>query len=112
MRISDWSSDVCSSDLPTEYEFANKHLANWNHWKRLLANVIIRRYIDEWREELELKMKAKAVREMQALVNSENGNFQAAQYLADKGWDKRAAGRPSKAEVEKDRTSTRLNSSH
>src|SRR3546814_4809867 len=86
---------------PTEYEFANKHLANWNHWKRLLANVIIRRYIDEWREELELKMKAKAVREMQALVNSENGNFQAAKYLADKGWDKRAAGRPSKAEVEK-----------
>src|SRR3546814_5329961 len=126
MRISDWSSDVCSSDLPTEYEFANKHLANWNHWKRLLANVIIRRYIDEWREELELKMKAKAVREMQALVNSENGNFQAAKYLADKGWDKRAAGRPSKAEVEKriaidkhisdefagDRKSTRLNSSH
>src|SRR3546814_3940606 len=83
MRISDWSSDVCSSDLPTEYEFANKHLANWNHWKRLLANVIIRRYIDEWREELELKMKAKAVREMQALVNSENGNFKAAKYRSE-----------------------------
>src|SRR3546814_11279720 len=98
MRISDWSSDVCSSDLPTEYEFANKHLANWNHWKRLLANVIIRRYIDEWREELELKMKAKAVREMQALVNSENGKFKAAKYLDDKGWDKRAAGMPRSEE--------------
>ena len=86
---------------PTEYLFAEKHLCGWPHWKRLCANVIVRRYIDEWREELELKLRAYAVREMQALINSENGNFQAAKYLAEKGWDKRAAGRPSKAEIEK-----------
>ena len=86
---------------PTEYIFAEKHLCGWPHWKRLCANVLVRRYIDDWREELELKLRAKAIREMMALVNSEGGNFQAAKYLADRGWDKRQAGRPSKAEMEK-----------
>lgn len=86
---------------PTEYEFANKYLLGWPQWKRICENKVLLRYIVEWREELELKMKAKAVREMQALVNSEQGSFQAAKYLAEKGWDKRQAGRPSKAEIAK-----------
>lgn len=86
---------------PTEYLFAEKYLAGWPHWKRLVGNVVIRRYIDDWREELELKLRAYAIRELKMLVESENGNFQAAKFLADRGWDKRAAGRPSKAETEK-----------
>jgi hypothetical protein len=86
---------------PTEYIFVEKHLLNWNQWKRLVANKKTKEFIDEWRDELELKLRAYAVREMQALINSENGSFQAAKYMADRGWDKRAAGRPSKAEKEK-----------
>lgn len=86
---------------PTEYEFANKYLLNWQQWKRICENKVLMRYIVEWREELELKMKYKTVREMQALVNSEAGSFQAAKYLAERGWDKRGAGRPSKADIAK-----------
>lgn len=86
---------------PTEYIFANKYFLNWNQWKRICENKVLMRYISEWREELELKMKAAAIREMQALINSEQGSFQAVKYLAEKGWDKRTAGRPSKAEIAK-----------
>lgn len=86
----------------TEYEFATKHLLGWQHWKRLCENKQIRKHIDEWREELELKIRAQAIRDMQGLCASENGNFSAAKFLADRGWEKRAPGRPSKIDKEKE----------
>ncbi|BFG81829.1 hypothetical protein [Pseudomonas phage PP21] len=86
---------------PIEYTFAEKHLLGWQHWKRLQENKIIRKQIDQWREELELKLRSQGVREMLNLCASETGNFSAAKYLADRGWEKRAAGRPSKAEKER-----------
>jgi hypothetical protein len=85
---------------PIEYDFASRYLLGWQHWKRLNENKILRKHFDEWREELELKLRAKGVREMFLLSESENGNFQAAKFLADRGWEKRGAGRPSKLEKE------------
>lgn len=85
---------------PTEYAFATKYLLGWQHWKRICDNKMLARHIAEWREELELKLRSIAIRDLQDLCSSENGNFQAAKFLADRGWDKRGAGRPSKAEVE------------
>lgn len=86
---------------PTEYAFAEKHLLGWQHWKRLCENKVLAKHIDEWREEMELKIRSQAVRDMMNLCASENGNFSAAKFLADKGWEKRAAGRPSKQEKER-----------
>lgn len=86
---------------PTEYVFAEKHLLGWQHWKRLCENKVIAKHVDEWREELELKIRSQAVRDMQNLCASESGNYSAAKFLADRGWEKRAAGRPSKAEKER-----------
>lgn len=86
---------------PTEYSFAEKHLLGWQHWKRLCDNKTIAAHIEEWREELELKVRSQAVRDMMNLCASEQGNFSAAKFLADRGWEKRAAGRPSKAEKER-----------
>lgn len=86
---------------PTEYSFAEKHLLGWQHWKRLCENKAIAKHIEEWREELELKIRSQAVRDMQSLCASESGNYSAAKFLADRGWEKRAAGRPSKAEKER-----------
>lgn len=94
---------------PTEYVFAEKHLLGWQHWKRLCDNKVIRKHVDEWREELELKIRSQAIRDMMGLCASENGNFSAAKFLADRGWDKRGAGRPSKAEKERqDRIQDRI----
>jgi len=86
---------------PTEYFFADKYLLGWQHWKRICKNVVLSKYIEDWREELELKLRAQAVRALRDMTASENGNFQAAKFLADRGWDKRGAGRPSKAELER-----------
>ena len=86
---------------PTEYKFANTYLLGWRHWKRMNENKILAKHFDEWREELEYSMRCKGVK---AIMNSAAmGNFQAAKFLVDKGWDKRGVGRPSKAEVEREK---------
>lgn len=85
----------------TEYEFATTFLLGWSHWKRICENKMIRKHVDEWREELEFKMRCQGVKQL--LVSANSGNYQAAKFFIDKGWDKRAAGRPSKAELEREK---------
>lgn len=86
---------------PTEYLFASKYLLGYQHWKRLVNNKMLYKHIEEWREELEIKLRAEAVRALINMTSSENGNFQAAKFLADRGWDRNKVGRPSKEEMEK-----------
>ncbi len=86
---------------PTEYEFANLHLLGWKHWQRMCENKVIRKHIDEWREELEVKLRSQAI--LEAIKQARNGTFQAAKWVADRGWNTRAAGRPTKAEVEQEK---------
>lgn len=89
---------------PTEYAFASKYLLGWNHWKRLNENSALTHHFQEWREELELKIRSQAVMDiMSQCAENAQGSFQAAKWLADRGWDKRAPGRPTKAEAEKER---------
>ena len=85
---------------PTEYQFATKYLAGWDHWQRLCNNKVLAQHIEKWRIELELKLRSEGVR---WIVNSarKKQNWLAAKFLAEKGWEVRAAGRPSKEEVEK-----------
>lgn len=86
---------------PTEYNFVNEYLLGWKQWIRMCNNKVLKVHIDEWREELDLKLAARAHQEMMLLVESENGNYSAAKWLADRGWNKRGAGRPSKLEKER-----------
>jgi hypothetical protein len=83
---------------PTEYEFAVTYLIGWRHWKRICENKQIRVYIDEWREELEMKLRSEGVKH--AMQSAKLGGFQAAKWLADRGWSNKGAGRPSKEDVE------------
>ena len=85
---------------PTEYEFATTHLLGWGHWQRICENKAIRKFIDEWRIELEVKLRSAGVKN--ALAAAASGNFQASKWVADRGWDTRGAGRPSKADVERE----------
>jgi hypothetical protein len=84
---------------PTEYEFATKYFLNWNHWLRICENKILATHINQWRDELEVKLRSRAVR--MNIASAAAGNYQAAKWLADRGWLTRGAGRPSKAEVDK-----------
>lgn len=86
---------------PLEYEFASTYLLGWKHWQRLCENKAIRKHIDEWRDELEIKLRSRAFKQAQNLAGS--GTFQAAKWIADRGWATKGAGRPSKAEVEREK---------
>ena len=83
-------------EVVTEYEFANVHLLGWNHWLRLCENKAVRKHIDEWREELEYKLRSKAAKQM--IEQAAKGSYQASKWLLDRGWATRGAGRPSQAE--------------
>lgn len=85
---------------PTEYEFAKKCLLGWRHWKRICENALFKnQYLEEWRDELEVLLRSEGI--LSVMSQSED-NFQAAKWLADKGWDKRGAGRPSKADKQRE----------
>jgi hypothetical protein len=86
---------------PTEYDFASTYLLGWQHWQRIVRNKVLCKMVEEWREELELKLRSQAVRQIRDLSYEDKG-FQAAKWIADKGWDKRAAGRPSNADIERE----------
>lgn len=83
---------------PTEYEFANKYLLGWRHWLRLLENKQLRKHIDEWREELEVKLRCQGVKNIMASASL--GSYQAGKWLADRGWETHGVGRPKKADLE------------
>lgn len=84
---------------PTEYKFATTYLLGWKHWMRLCENKILKTHITEWREELEIKLRSEGV--YQVMQASQGGSWQAAKWLADRGWDQRGAGRPTDEEKAK-----------
>lgn len=84
---------------PTEYEFANEILLGWKHWHRMCENKLIRKHIDDWRDELEVKLRSRAITD--AIKEARKGHFQAAKWVADRGWSTRGAGRPTKQETER-----------
>ncbi len=86
---------------PGEYEFATTYLLGWNHWMRLCANKEVNKHVEEWRTELEIKLRSKAIKNILAKTQVEQG-INAAKWIAEKGWDKRKAGRPSKEEIERE----------
>lgn len=86
---------------PTEYIFVSRHLGSWYQWKRMQQNKMVVSHINQWRDELELKLRSQAIRNMIDMSTSEDGNFSAAKYLAEYGWEKRKAGRPTKEEKER-----------
>ena len=72
---------------PTEYQFATTYLDGWRHWKKLLGSPQVRKHIEEWREELELKLMSKGLQSViEQATTDEKVSFQAAKFLADKGW--------------------------
>lgn len=90
-----------SCDDPTEYEFATTYLGGWAHWQVLAGITWMKPYVARWREEMEVKVRAKGVKSQ--IKAAEKGNANAAKWVAEKGWVKRKAGAPSKEEVARER---------
>ena len=66
---------------PTEYEFAMWLVGNWKHWQRICANGKLKPHIEEWREELEVKVRAKAIK---FLAQSDKGTDR--KWIAEGRW--------------------------
>jgi hypothetical protein len=84
-----------------EYEFATTYLLGWQHWQRLCSNKAVLAHIEVWRDELELKLRSRAIKQIIKKSVFETG-INASKFLAEKGWEKRKAGRPTKEEVERE----------
>jgi len=83
-----------------EYDFAVEHLGGWKHWKKLCDNANLRKIIAEWHNEMEVKIRASAIKNMLSLSTENNAaGANAAKWLAEKGYELKR-GRPSKAERE------------
>lgn len=86
---------------PTEYVFANKYLLGVSHWLRICDNKMFTPHVEQWRFELEMKLRAEGVRQM--IIAAKKGSQSSAKWLVDRGWSSRGAGRPSKDELERER---------
>jgi hypothetical protein len=84
---------------PIEYEFARTYLLGWDHWRRICANKQLKKEVDKWRYELELLIRSEAIAMIQDLAERDS-SFQAAKFLADRGWEKNGRGRPRKEDIE------------
>lgn len=85
---------------PTEYTFATTYLWGWEHWQRICNNSLMVEPIEEWREELEVRLRSKAIK---SIVSSAPDSYNAAKWVADGSWKQKGPGRPSKAEKERER---------
>jgi hypothetical protein len=88
-----------------EYEFAKDVFNSWEQWMRISNESIpeIRDVIKEWREELDIKLKAESLKNLITCSKAKDiRGFNASKYLAEQGYAQKR-GRPSKAEVERER---------
>lgn len=90
----------------TEYEFANTYLLDFDHWKALAKAGWFQEYLVLWRDELEAKMKAMALKGIIGkAVSEEKDALSAQKYLFDSVWlpkDKQAPGRPTQKRIKEE----------
>lgn len=87
---------------PTEYDFAIEALGSWEAWQRLTGPdgpSWFAPYVNAWRDELEVKLRREAFLHMRELAK---GKTDAAKWLAEGRWETRKAGRPTKAEAQRE----------
>lgn len=68
---------------PTEYTFATKYLWGWEHWLRICDNSLMTQPIEQWREELEVRLRSIAIT---SIVASAPDSYNAAKWVADGSW--------------------------
>ena len=100
---------------PTEWRFSQEYLDGWSHWIQLQECNWFKPYVERWRTELELKLKGRALLEIQTTASNEDSknHYNANKFLLEGGWkdkpESRGRGRPKKeAKEEVKATASRL----
>lgn len=93
---------------PTGYTLSQKHLGGWEHFQALLACKWFEEAFDEWKRELETKMRAEALVNLVKMSkdSSHRSSVELNKFLLNKGWvlpeDKSKGGRPKKEDIRKE----------
>lgn len=84
---------------PSEMLFAEEVFGTYEHWQKLTECTWFIPHLEQWRKELELKLIGLGVQQLQK--QAKMGNVNAAKALMDRKWksDKKAVGRPRKAQT-------------
>ena len=87
----------------SEYDFALDVFGSWGHWEALAKSKVFADLVESWRDELTVRLKADAIREILIASKDNPGaiGFQAAKYLADEGYVTKKLGRVSKEEKDR-----------
>lgn len=84
-HLADWKKVYVDIADPTEYRTAMALIGDWDHWKMLRGNPIVARYLDEWKAEVEIKLRSHAIVQMVAQSKTDKGTA-AARWLAEAGF--------------------------
>lgn len=90
---------------PLEVEFANRYFEDYEHWQMVANAPWFKPYIERWRKELALRLRAKALNRIKDIAQDETNraSFAANKLLLEGGWmDKeevKKVGRPSKEAI-------------
>jgi hypothetical protein len=86
-----------------EHTFASTYLMGWKHWKQMQGNKRIMEEIEEWRDELEAKMRSRGIETMVGVAAGKGPSAStAAKWLVDGGWKPKKVGRPSEKAKQRD----------
>jgi hypothetical protein len=78
----DWKQVYVDIADPTEYETAMCLIGNWEHYSLIRNHPKIKPIMDEWAEEVSIKLKSAAFRKLEKLSTTPNGTA-AAKYLSE-----------------------------
>jgi len=85
---------------PTEYIFASKIFGDYSCWEAVCRSPAIKPYIDQWRKELQLKLKGEGIQALRLKMSE--GDVTAGKWFAEEKWkEPTRRGRPSKLEKER-----------
>jgi hypothetical protein len=93
--IDEWRKVYVDIADPTDYKAMKTLLGDWEHWKLIVENQTIAPIVEQWRNEVNVKLKSEGIASVRKLAASKDS---AAKVLIMNEWDKTQAkrGRPSK----------------
>lgn len=87
-KLADWRKTYVELSDPTEYKAAMVLIGDWEHWQALLTSKPFLAELEQWRREVEVKVRSEAIVE---IVKQSKGNkgTMAAKWLAEAGFSPR-----------------------
>lgn len=84
----------------TEFSFAEKYLDGYDHWEMLCSSTWFKPYLKKWRRDLELKLRSRSLKRIEAIASSEGkDSLSANKFLLTYKDTPSGKGRPSKEDI-------------